>query len=318
MPNQKKHIELKVGIMSLSAIVLLVIGLMLGNDFSFSSGENTVEFRFDNAGGLQVSEPVFISGVEMGKISKIRVKEDYVLISAELSEEVTFYSDASARILIKEITGGKKIDVELGGKNNNTDPLPGGEPIEGQNTPDFGELVAIVGSVSQDVVSLIRKLDTLASSFNILLADTAFSSEIRHISSGMVELVDNANNVFSGQNGLRATLSNANDLIASFDTLIDKNSEDVTLLLQDLRSTFSTLDLTLTNANSTLSSFDPVIKKMDELLSDLRREGGLFHKISNDTQLSKDLEELISEILLFVKQAKQHGINVNASLGSKP
>jgi len=90
------------------------------------------------------------------------------------------------------------------------------------------------------------------------------------------------------------------------------------MLLKELRNTFASLDKTLNNANNTLASLDPLIGKVDGLISDLQNENGLFHKISNDTELSKNLEQLIAELLDFVKRAKEYGINVNASLGSNP
>jgi phospholipid/cholesterol/gamma-HCH transport system substrate-binding protein len=316
MPKQKKNIELRVGIVSFLAIFLLIIGLVLGNGFSFSSKGNITEFRFDNAGGLQISEPVFVSGVEMGKITDIQAGENYVRVLTNIYQKIDFYNDASARILIKEIMGGKKIDVSPGHKSAGI--LQEGEPIIGRNTPDFGELVAIVGSVSEDAVSLIRKLDTLASSVNLFLSDTTFSTDVKYIASNTRKLVDNVNDVFSGQNGLRTTLKNANELITNLDNLVDKNSEDVTMLLKELRNTFASLDKTLSNANNTLSSLDPLIGKVDGLISDLQNENGLFHKISNDSELSKNLEQLIAELLAFVKQAKEYGVNVNASLGSNP
>ena len=316
MPQQKKNIELRVGVVSFLAIFLLIIGLVLGNGFSFTSDENVVEFRFDNAGGLMVSEPVFVSGVEMGKISDIQAEENYIRVFTNFYQKVDFYKDASARILIKEIMGGKKIDVSLGNKSSGI--LQKGEPILGLNTPDFGELVAIVGSVSEDAVSLIRKLDTLASSVNLFLSDTAFSTDVKYIASNTRKLVDNVNSVFYGQNGLKSTLKNANKLITNLDDVIDKNSEDATMLLKELRNTFASLDKTLNNANNTLASLDPLIGKVDGLISDLQNENGLFHKISNDTELSKNLEQLIAELLDFVKRAKEYGINVNASLGSNP
>lgn len=99
--------DVKVGIVSLAAMLVLLIGIILGQGIGLSS-TTLIKMRFPNSGSIQATSPVLINGVKRGSVKDVINDRGSVLITAEMDNIDDIYSDATAQISILEITGGKK------------------------------------------------------------------------------------------------------------------------------------------------------------------------------------------------------------------
>ena len=106
-----RSIEIKVGLVSILAVILFIIGITLGRGLYVSVNPVTVKIRFPNSGNIQISAPVFVNGVKRGAVASVRNDNGSVLVTADLDNVREFRRDVSARISILEITGGKKIEI---------------------------------------------------------------------------------------------------------------------------------------------------------------------------------------------------------------
>ncbi|MFP4370333.1 MAG: MlaD family protein, partial [Candidatus Kapaibacterium sp.] len=156
--HSERSREIKVGIVTLLAIILLVGGISVGKNLSVSVSDNMLIMKFPNSGGIQPSAPVVVNGVKLGTVSSVENLKDSVLIKAEMKTLNELRKDASARITILEITGGKKIEIHPG---HSDDQLSKNDTIRGSTPPDIAELVALVGEVSGDAIKLLRRIDTV-------------------------------------------------------------------------------------------------------------------------------------------------------------
>ena len=69
--HHSKQNEIKVGIVSIIAIILLISVLFLTKSLDFNTNKHTILFNFDNALGLTEGAPVFINGMKSGIVEKI-------------------------------------------------------------------------------------------------------------------------------------------------------------------------------------------------------------------------------------------------------
>lgn len=167
MNNQKKN-ELKVGLVSIAAIILLIIGITLGRGFSVSVSNQTIKFRFPNSGGIQLTSPVVINGVKRGSVSYIKNDKGSVLIEASIDDISDLHDDATAKITILEITGGKKIEINPGNASKNFDI---NKEIPGVTAADLSDLVTLGGEMVYDMKFLLKKLDTVSTTLTRMLRD---------------------------------------------------------------------------------------------------------------------------------------------------
>jgi phospholipid/cholesterol/gamma-HCH transport system substrate-binding protein len=120
----KKSIEILVGLfVLLGAAGLVFLALKAANLGSFSGGgaSYTLVARFDNIGGLKARAPVRSAGVNVGRITSIALdpKTYQGVVQMEVSRDVQFPRDSSARILTAGLLGDQYIGIEPGAEEKN-------------------------------------------------------------------------------------------------------------------------------------------------------------------------------------------------------
>jgi phospholipid/cholesterol/gamma-HCH transport system substrate-binding protein len=140
----KQHtVELTVGIFVF--VMLLSVGYLtvrlgkmeiLGNDFY------TLHARFESAGGLRSGSSVEIAGVQVGRVTAIRLDQDMyaALVEMKIRKDVTITDDAIASIKTSGLIGDKFLRISPGGSD--VVLQPGDMMIETQSPLDIEDLVS--------------------------------------------------------------------------------------------------------------------------------------------------------------------------------
>jgi len=117
--GSNKAMELAVGVFILAGIVALVfLALKVGNLSTASVNEAYhVQARFDNIGQLKTRAPVTIGGVRVGRVSDIKIDENfYALVTMQIDSSYhKIPSDSGASILTAGLLGEQYISLEPGG-----------------------------------------------------------------------------------------------------------------------------------------------------------------------------------------------------------
>lgn len=111
--------ELWVGIFVIGGIAALVmLAMKVGNLSSADVGESyKVTAKFENIGQLKTKAPVTMAGVRVGRVTGIRVSEDFnaVVTMAIAKRFSTIPADSGATILTAGLLGEQYIAIEPGG-----------------------------------------------------------------------------------------------------------------------------------------------------------------------------------------------------------
>lgn len=108
----------------LGAIVLLVAIVFLGFSYSAASiGDMdgyTITADFTGTGGLGIGDSVQISGVKVGTVAKIQLKQDdyQARVTMSLSDDLKLPDDTSALISSESLLGGKYMELQPGGSED--------------------------------------------------------------------------------------------------------------------------------------------------------------------------------------------------------
>jgi phospholipid/cholesterol/gamma-HCH transport system substrate-binding protein len=108
-------LEVVVGAVVCAVILLLVAGGMAGGLAAARSGY-TLTAKYDQADGLAVGNPVLLAGVEVGKVSAMRLDPKTLkpIVSMRFTSPVKIPRDSAAMILSDGVLGGKFIKIEPG------------------------------------------------------------------------------------------------------------------------------------------------------------------------------------------------------------
>lgn len=315
MENQRSK-EIAVGIIFFIAVGLLFLGISLGKSFKVTSEDKLLKIRFPNSSGLQVSEPVVVNGVKRGTVISVKNDNSSVLVSVSLDDYKDIKSDASAKITLLEITGGKKIEINPG-TTASTFNLK--TEMKGTTPADLSELVALVGEVSGDAVALVRRLDTIAASATELLADGQVVSDIKQTLHNANQLSGNLNSFLDDNYAkLENSINNLNILASNLNKAVDKHEPTVGRILEDIENTLKEARKLVSNIDSTVVGANNLVGNVNQLTEDLRHGDGFASKLLFDKSLNQRLDSTFTNLSILLDMITNHGVNVNVRLGTRP
>jgi len=146
---RKFNLELAVGVFVLVGILSLAyLSIKLGRLEAFGGGKYMVHAKFERVGGMRPGAVVEIAGVEVGKVKRVELGEDYQAeVSLLIEEDVEIQEDAIASIKTKGLIGEKYVQVTPGGSEK---LIPNGGIIrETESAVDIEELIGkfVFGSI---------------------------------------------------------------------------------------------------------------------------------------------------------------------------
>ncbi len=101
---------------------LLIVTLLSYSLFSKKENTNSnftkYNVTFNKIDGVQVGTKVLISGIEVGHINKIALKENYPFVSILVDKKIKITDDSSISIQTDGLFGSKFLLIELGGNDN--------------------------------------------------------------------------------------------------------------------------------------------------------------------------------------------------------
>lgn len=314
--DKQRSAEIKVGIVTIAGIVLLIIGILFGKGFSFSVSPNMVKMKFPNSGGIENGAPVFVNGLKRGAVSSVENTEQGIIVSAQMDNITDIKKDASAKILMLELTGGKKIEINPGSQGTS---IGSNDMIIGFASADATQLIADVGDVAADAKRLVRRLDTISGQITRILGDTVFINNVKGTAAEANTLLVSLNEFYNANKGtLQSTISQLKSLTDDVRNAVNTNEPAVRKLIGKLDATTADAQSLINNANGSITKLDDLLSDMRGIVQDIKKGEGLVSKVIYDKKTAQRLDSVLNSLGTFVDQVKEHGINTNIRLGSRP
>jgi len=311
-----RSIEIKVGLVSIIAVILFIIGITLGRGLYVSVNPVSVKMRFPNSGNIQISAPVFVNGVKRGSVASVNNDNGSVIITADLDNISEFRKDVSARISILEITGGKKIDIFPG---KSPKKYKFGDEIIGKTAADFADLLYMLGEIGNDGMVLIKRLDTLAVSINRIVADEQFINNLKNTVENTSQLTENANKLISDNiKGIELTINNLKSMTTELNASIKQNAPKIDTIINKFDLTLTDTRTLIAQTNKTIAEAELIVKDLKSMTDSVRYGSGFVNKLLYDKEFSVRIDSTISNLSKFIEQVQKYGINANIRLGGKP
>lgn len=315
MQSDRKK-ELIVGLVAIAGILILIIGIMLGKNFSLSGQEKTLQLMFPSSGGIKPSAPVVVNGVERGKVSSIENTKDSVLITVVMDDISDIHTDATARISILEITGGKKLEIYPGLASEGISP---NMIIRGKTASDLSDLVADIGEVSDNLKHIVRGLDTLIVNTNNLLGDTTFITELKSTVSNASETMVKINSIVTtNESAINSSITNLSELSRELNAAVKEQRPNVERIIADMKQVSEKAVSLISKVDSSWNDVSAIVSDVKKIIKDIQSNESLLNKLLYDKKLAARLDSVMYNLGTFVEKIDQHGINVNVRLGTRP
>ncbi len=256
-----------IGIVGLTVIALALLAAFFSDDLPIVGGGTTYSAEFTEAAGLVPANEVRVAGVKVGKVTKVELDGDKVLVSFRVKD--AWVGDRStATIRIKTLLGQKFLALDPQGSL----PMDPGRPIPRERTLSPYD----VQEAFNGLATTVGQIDTkqLADSFQVL-------SQTFEGSAGSVR------GALDGLSALSKTISSRDEQLAQ----LLANTKHITQTLSDRNEQFEKL---LADGNLLLGELN---KRRDAIGALLRGTRELSKELSglvtdNNEQLRPALEQL--------------------------
>lgn len=281
-----EHLELKIGIMVLSAIAgIVVIVVIMGIERDIFTKKFSVHFTSESGSGFTEGMPVKLSGFKIGRIERIELTEDAgVRLTAEISRKYQrWLRDGSRARLSKEgYIGDAYVEITVGPKDSRV--LNDGDAIPYEKAAGIEELVNEAKPILEEIKEIIHYVNSPEGDIRATL------SNIRELSAGFGET----------KSRIDRTLDEAGRMVRKTGVLLDDVSskaipavESAANLIKGLESVSGKLPRAMDNVERMTEDVKRVTErlpgayeKVDGILNDVK---GLTGALSEETPRIREL-----------------------------
>ena len=313
--EETRRTEVVVGLVSIIGAVVLILGIMLGKGCSFNTGAQVLRVQLENSGGLEQGSPVVINGVKRGRVTLVEPSGTSVVAVIEVDRTDDIHADAHALVSMLEITGGKKLEILPGTSATKFDAS---QLMPGRAAIDVGGLVTLVGDISGELVTLLRRLDTVSAAVNSLLADGTVITNVKSMSAdGAILMHDVREWLQTHRDDLSISIKEVKGALADVRRVVNSSEPKLNSTLTKLDNRLNELEGLITNGNQAISNADSLIQNINGIVVDVKTNRSLVNAVLYDTTFRKKIDTLSNRFNRLVDEIKRNGVNVNVGLGHR-
>ena len=274
--------ELVIGLTTLATIICFTWG------YNFLKGKNVFKAKrdyyafYDHVHGLEVGQPVTISGYKIGQVTEITLDVSFggaLLVGCHISKPLEINSDTKVKIYDMDIMGAKGLQLELG---TSSQMAVTGDTLQGDIQISLTEQVTKqFVPIKDGTERLINVLDSTLRSITLLTQKASHLIEVNHNS-----------------------ISSAAEHIDTLSQTLSAQREDFEVILNNFK-VFSE-DLAASDVSEAISQIDETMNSLDLVLTDINSGQGSLGKLVKDGQLYTDMSASMSQLELLLEDLREH------------
>lgn len=285
--------EVSVGILVIIATAVFVLGLMWLSGIPFGSSRlTTVEARFEDIGGLSEGDPVYVSGVHVGRVLSVRLEDvGSVVARLEIPRSMPPHADARVSVGALDFLGSMKVDYVPG-----TSPTlhPEGQILVGSPAVGLLDGVPELKDNAAEVMVGLTEIVNSETATALLSTMEAAESALRSVASLAEGQADDAHAVVQtlqritarletlvANPALEESINQVDELTESFQEMADGlagATSSLSLIMERIEAGEGSLGMAL--QDSTLhDDVHDLLTAMTALLDDMRERPGRYFRL---------------------------------------
>jgi phospholipid/cholesterol/gamma-HCH transport system substrate-binding protein len=298
--------EVKTGIIILSGIIVLYIGINFLKGKDFFSGEKRVYAIYDRVEGLAPSNIVQVNGLKAGFVRELKLLPDHsgrIIVTLRVQNAMKIPRNSTAQIFSTDLLGTKGIRLLFG---NSTEDLQNGDTLKSDIQRSISEEVnAQVAPIKIKAENLLSSLDSVTSILkdvfnqqtkeNLKNSFASISTSLGHFE----HIAHSFDTMMSSQNGKLKLIF---DNIESITSNIKNNSEHITHAIENI----SNISDTLRKANlaATLENTRKTMEQTSAIFEKVNKGKGSLGMLINDDSLYVNLNSTAHSLDALIKDLK--------------
>lgn len=292
-------LEVRVGLTVVVAAVILVIGTMWFQRFQLAESRWNFFVRFEQVGGLVPGDPVFVNGVERGRVERVGLGAGEVVVELGVSDGVDIPRDSNIQLKSIGIMGERFVAVTQGRSGQ---LMAQGDTTGGQFLMGLSEVMGTAGSIMDEIAETTRNLKEILEMLNEQGKLQTTMENLAEVSTRLRDITD--------ENQPR--LANA---IERFDHVATMMDSLVGVHYTSLDSSLAAFGRSGRRVEGAVGNLESVSGDLREITAALRSGEGTMGRLLTDEEMAVKLENAINGLDALIEDIKLHpGRYVNFSL----
>jgi phospholipid/cholesterol/gamma-HCH transport system substrate-binding protein len=304
--------ETKVGALTAIAITVLILGFnfLKGKGISTSNKIYTV---FPNVEGLAVSNPVFINGLQVGKVAAMQEKDrnlSGIVVTINLTKPINIPRNSVAT-LNSVLLGTTNVTIHLG---QGTDYVLEGDTLRSERSLAFADkLQKSIDPALDNVNKTLASLDEVIQKLNMIL-DPNTRNNLQGIISSLANGAHSLEQLLNTETGMLAkSIANVNTITSNF----ARNSAKLDSTFMNLNAV--TDHLAKAKIEEAINSVQRTMARLEQGVAKLDSKEGTLGLMLNDRQLYDEVRRTNRSLTILLDDLRMNPkryINISV-FGSK-
>lgn len=293
--------EARIGLLVAIAILIFFAGFYYLKGSNIFSSENTYYADYTSVQGLSTSAAVQIKGVNVGKVSDIRLEGGKVRVSIAINKKIQIPSGSQAELVSLDLLGSKAIRLDL---SNN--PIVAKDQEVLPATVETGIIDNISSEISplvEDVRKVVGVLNSVLSSVNdVLNKETKenLTSSIAELNVTMKNFNAISANLSRETQQLEGILTNANSFVSN----LKNNNESVTQILNNANAAAN--QLSRAPIEQTVNELHQTASQLNNVMTKINNGEGTIGMAVNDKNLYYRMDTTLQTLNVLMADIKNH------------
>lgn len=300
--------EVKIGALTVATILLFIWGLNYLKGKDIFTRQITFYTVYDDVTGLIESNPVSLSGVNIGQVDRIRFFPDgsgRILVSCIIDRRVAIPDNSISILTGMSLTGTREIIISMG--DSHTFIQDGDTLQSGMQASLQDEVSQLVTPIKERAEDLFGQIDSV-----MIVFQAIFNEETRvNITRSFESIQQTLENLETTTGRLDQTIDTETTRIAS----ILLNAESITENLRNNNETltnilnnFSSISDSLAAANlkQTVANAEQSLENLNLILQKVETGEGTLGLLVNDEELYHNLERSSKQLELLLEDIRKN------------
>ncbi len=284
--------EVKTAILVISGIGLFIFGYSFLKDSDLLNRDRTFYVKYENVAGLEMSTPVTINGLIVGKVTNIDIADinGSLIVKFSVEKDFEFSKNSEVQIYSSGIISGNNLGIIP--KKDSARKAVSGDTLKG--VIQAGLIDGLMDKFKPLETSLLHTLASL---------DTVLVS--------ISEVMDEET-----KNNLKSSIANLNQTMASFKGMSQNMNSLLNSNKDKLNNTFTNLDITAANfarlsdslaqikTGELVKNMEATLSKLNSIADGIDRGEGSIGKLLKDEELYDNLTGATKQLELLLEDLK--------------
>lgn len=299
--KHKINKEIRVGIFILGAITIIISTVFfIGGQKNLFGGKVKYKILFQSTGGLYTGDPVLLTGVEVGNVTRMGfpddVKEKKILVEISVLKEVAprIRRDTRARIAAASLVYGKNVELSMGSFSEPEIPSDG--YIQADEKSTYSAIVDSTQMMVDDIRRVLLKLDRGEGAAGMLINEPMEMRETLHnlsvASNNLASILIRLN---QGRGPLGTMLSDSIEFNQSIEDVkqISADFRDMTQKMKNNRTVAGKLFYDETYGDAMMQDLHSTIRSLASITAKIDSGQGALGSLINDKELYYGLQDVV-------------------------